>query len=89
MKSLAVALGALCLVSVSASAAASQLDSPANGDGREATAPAERSGNGEAEDGADDERQICRRIETNTGSRVPFRRVCMSEREWRAYNRQN
>lgn len=39
--------------------------------------------------GDDNERQICRRIETNTGSRVPWRRVCMTERQWRAFNRQN
>jgi len=39
--------------------------------------------------GDDNERQICRRIDTNTGSRVPWRRVCMTERQWRAFNRQN
>jgi hypothetical protein len=37
--------------------------------------------------GEDGERQICRRVETNTGSRVPWRRLCMTEREWRVYNR--
>jgi len=42
-----------------------------------------------SEEGGDSERQICRRIETNTGSRVPWRRVCMTEREWRIFNRQN
>ena len=35
------------------------------------------------------ERRICRRVETNTGSRVPWRRVCMTERQWRVYNRHN
>ena len=39
--------------------------------------------------GQDPERQICRRIETNTGSRVPHRRVCMTEREWRIFNRRD
>lgn len=39
--------------------------------------------------GTDDERQICRRVETNTGSRVPWRRICMTERQWQAYNRRN
>jgi hypothetical protein len=33
----------------------------------------------------EDDRQICRRVDTNTGSRVPHRRVCMTEREWRVF----
>ena len=39
--------------------------------------------------GEDGELQICRRVETNKGSRVPWRRLCMTERQWRAYDRQN
>ena len=35
----------------------------------------------------DPDRRICRRIETNTGSRVPHRRVCMTAAQWRAYDR--
>ena len=45
--------------------------------------------NSTASTGQNDERQICRRIETNTGSRVPHRRVCMTEREWEIFNRQD
>lgn len=84
MKFLAVALPALLLVSTAASGA--ELDASSDTPNTEATAPAEQAG--QTEEAAED-RQICRRVETNTGSRVPFRRLCMTEREWRAYNRQN
>ena len=36
----------------------------------------------QAED-QDPNRRICRRIETNTGSRVPFRTMCLTARQWR------
>ena len=32
----------------------------------------------------DPNRRICRRVDTNTGSRVPYRLVCMTAREWEA-----
>ena len=32
----------------------------------------------------DPNRRICRRVDTNTGSRVPYRLICMTAREWRA-----
>ena len=37
----------------------------------------------------EEERRICRRVETNTGSRIPFRRLCMTERQWEDYRRRN
>jgi long-subunit fatty acid transport protein len=84
MKFLAVALPALLFASAASGA---ELDSSST-TGAEAATSAESSTADTPAADADD-RQICRRIETNTGSRVPFRRVCMTEREWRAYNRQN
>ena len=33
----------------------------------------------------EEERRICRRVETNTGSRVPFRTLCLTERQWEDY----
>jgi len=84
MKFLAIALPALFLASAAAGA---ELEAPSSATGVEAGA-SERTANGEAAEAGDD-RQICRRVETNTGSRVPFRRICMTEREWRAYNRQD
>ena len=52
-------------------------------------APTQSTNSSSSTAGEDGERQICRRVETNTGSRVPWRRLCMTERQWRAYNRQN
>ena len=37
----------------------------------------------------DEERRICRRVDTNTGSRVPFRTVCLTERQWEGRRRRN
>lgn len=42
----------------------------------------------EEEPEEDLDRRVCRRIETNTGSRVPHRLVCLTVRQWRAYDRQ-
>lgn len=84
MKFLAVALPALLFASAASGA---ELDS-SSATGAEAAASAESSA-AEAPSADAEDRQICRRIETNTGSRVPHRRVCMTEREWRAFNRQN
>lgn len=39
----------------------------------------------DAETPSDPNRRICRRVETNTGSRVPFRTICLTERQWRNY----
>jgi|RhiMethySRZTD1v2_1073278.scaffolds.fasta_scaffold2817307_1 hypothetical protein len=41
---------------------------------------------GEGEGG---ERRICRRVETPTGSRMPYRRMCMTADQWRSFNRNN
>jgi hypothetical protein len=54
------------------------------------TNPTSHDGGDQASDETNDgERRICRRVETNTGSRVPFRRMCLTERQWEAYRRQN
>jgi hypothetical protein len=50
---------------------------------REASAPA-----GEASAPAVGDRRVCRRIES-TGSRLGTQRVCMTQREWRQYDRNN
>ena len=36
-----------------------------------------------------EERRICRRVDTNTGSRVPFRTVCLTERQWEERRRRD
>ena len=41
----------------------------------------------EGGEGAD--RRICRRVETASGSRMSFRRLCMTARQWRDFNRNN
>ena len=84
MKLLAVALPALFLATAATGA---ELDASSSAAGAQSGTPVEQSATAEAEQAED--RQICRRIETNTGSRVPHRRVCMTEREWQAFNRQN
>lgn len=59
------------------------------GAARSATTAEEQADNpsSNAENGA--ERQICRRVETTTGSRLGARRLCLTQREWQAYRRQN
>lgn len=37
----------------------------------------------------EDDRVVCRRIQADTGSRLGGRRVCMTKRDWREYERQN
>ena len=44
------------------------------------------SASGENENG---ERRICRRVETDTSSRMTTRRVCLTAREWRQRQRNN
>lgn len=51
-------------------------------------------GTGDAPEGAaesgsneDGERRICRRVETDTSSRMTTRRVCLTAREWRQQQR--
>ena len=52
-----------------------------------AEAPAEATSTGGETEGG--ERRICRRIETATGSRMSYRRMCMTADQWRNFNRQN
>ena len=40
-------------------------------------------------DSDQEERRICRRVDTNTGSRVPFRTVCLTERQWEERQRRD
>ena len=44
-----------------------------------------------AENGSDGNqtapREICRRVETATGSRMSYRRLCMTAQQWRSFNR--
>lgn len=42
---------------------------------------------GNASQGADGERRICRRVETGSQSRMTYRRVCRTAQEWRAAQR--
>ena len=83
MKVAIVALPALLF----ASAAAAQVDTSSSGNGS-SNSEGTRGSESRADDNSE-ERRICRRVDTNTGSRVPFRRVCMTEREWRAQERRD
>jgi hypothetical protein len=44
---------------------------------------------GEPGTNANGERRICRRIEVESSSRMSLRRVCMTSREWKEYERGN
>lgn len=33
------------------------------------------------------DRRICRRVETASGSRMSYRRLCMTAAQWRSFNR--
>ena len=64
-----------------------------NGSGvRTTPAPAATTGQAPATAGNQpqpEERRICRRVESETGSRTSSaQRVCMTAREWRVYDRQ-
>ena len=39
--------------------------------------------------GEGENRRICRRVETASGSRMSYRRLCMTARQWRDFNRNN
>ena len=41
------------------------------------------------EGGEGENRRICRRVEIASGSRMSFRRMCMTARQWRDFNRNN
>jgi len=49
-------------------------------------APHEASQGGETEEG---ERRICRRVETDSASRMATRRLCLTARDWREHQRRN
>ena len=38
---------------------------------------------------SEDDRVVCRRMQADTGSMIGSRRVCMTKRDWREYERQN
>ena len=39
--------------------------------------------------GEGESRRICRRVEIASGSRMSYRRMCMTARQWRDFNRYN
>ena len=39
--------------------------------------------------GEGENRRICRRVETASGSRMSYRRLCMTARQWRDFHRNN
>ena len=80
MKSYVFLIAGLVLM---APAAAQTSDTNSTTGDRPATQSGGNSDN--AESANDPNRRICRRVETNTGSRVPFRTVCLTERQWRDY----
>lgn len=40
-----------------------------------------------ADEGQGADRRICRRVETASGSRMSYRRLCMTAEQWRTFNR--
>ena len=87
MRAFVVVISSL-LLAAPGLAQASEDSAPANG--AQPSQTATPTGSSPSTTAGDDaERQICRRVDTNTGSRVPWRRLCMTEREWRVYNRQD
>jgi hypothetical protein len=46
-------------------------------------------GASDGEGGEGENRRICRRVETASGSRMSYRRLCMTARQWRSFNRNN
>lgn len=83
MKAFAIVISGLLL----AMPAAAQI--PGGGAERPTNTDDERARSSDSSEANDPDRRVCRRVETNTGSRVPFRRVCLTERQWEAYRRQN
>lgn len=53
-------------------------------EGSSSDAPDGSAEGGESDDG---ERRVCRRVETDTSSRMTTRRVCLTAREWRQQQR--
>lgn len=48
--------------------------------------PQETANTASAEEGS--ARRICRRVETASGSRMSYKRLCMTAEQWRTFNRQ-
>ena len=46
-------------------------------------------GSAEAGTTAEGQRKVCRRIPTESSSRMSLRRVCLTTREWREFDRNN
>jgi hypothetical protein len=84
MKAFAVVISGLLL---SAPVAAQNSDESLTNSGTQSpTQVRNESDNSNASQNEEDpNRRICRRVETNTGSRVPFRTLCLTERQWRTY----
>lgn len=81
MRALAIVFSGLLLVAPVVAQPTDNVNGAGSSDPAKAASTAE-----EPEEDLD--RRVCRRIETNTGSRVPHRLVCMTVRQWRAHDRQ-
>jgi hypothetical protein len=51
--------------------------------------PSSQSGSTAGGTQSEDDRVVCRRLQADTGSMIGSRRVCMTKREWREYERNN
>ena len=51
--------------------------------------PSTQSGSTAGGPQSEDDRIVCRRLQADTGSMIGSRRVCMTKREWREYERNN
>ena len=87
MKSLVVVIAGLLL----ATPAFAQGNGPTGRGAQLATETAEAPENATAtaREATARERRICRRVETATGSRMSYQRMCMTAEQWRNFNRNN
>ena len=76
-------LVASCLLLASPSLAQESSSAPAD------RTPSSQPGSTAGGTPSEDDRVVCRRIQADTGSMIGSRRVCMTKRDWREYERQN
>lgn len=63
--------------------------STGNGGGASAERSAAQEDSSTSSEGEGGDRRICRRIETASGSRMSYRRLCMTADQWRTFNRRS
>jgi hypothetical protein len=86
MKALVFVISGLLLAAPAVAQTSGELMSGGGaGSGAEQTEVAEEASAAATEEAG--ERRICRKVETASGSRMSFRRLCMTADQWRNFNR--